>query len=215
MTGKRAWLAIIQRVLSAPADLVIVGKRTEVVEDGPLVGSVAAKLLRKCPCAVWAVKPGSQPPPRTLLAATDLSPVGDRVLERAAQLCERADAALHVVHSFQLTMAAQLEADQEGYIERTAKEARRSIHDNLVRLGCEREPRIHVGLTSPSRAIKECVERYRPDLVVMATVSRGGIAGFLIGNTAERMLQRLDTSLFAVKPADFVCPVDPPEESDR
>jgi universal stress protein E len=172
---------------------------------------VAAKLLRKCPCAVWAVRPGSEPPPRTLLAATDLTPVGERVLQRAAQVCQQAGAALHVVHALQLTMAAQLEAHQDGYIERTASEAKRSIGDSLARLGYEGEPELHVGLTSPSRAILECASRFAPDLVVMGTISRGGVGGLLLGNTAERMLQRLDASLLTVKPADFVCPVDPPQ----
>jgi nucleotide-binding universal stress UspA family protein len=41
----------------------------------------------------------------------------------------------------------------------------------------------------------------------MGTISRGGVAGLLLGNTAERLLSRLDVSLLALKPADFVCPV--------
>jgi len=38
-------------------------------------------------------------------------------------------------------------------------------------------------------------------------ISRAGIAGLSVGNTAERMLGHLDCSLLTVKPADFVCPV--------
>ena len=64
-----------------------------------------------------------------------------------------------------------------------------------------------MGLTSPTRAILAAEARVDPDLVVMGTVSRGGIPGFLVGNTAERMLSRLDRSLLTVKPGDFVCPV--------
>jgi nucleotide-binding universal stress UspA family protein len=41
----------------------------------------------------------------------------------------------------------------------------------------------------------------------MGTVARGGIAGLLIGNTAERMLRKLPCSVLAVKPEGFVCPV--------
>ncbi len=64
-----------------------------------------------------------------------------------------------------------------------------------------------MGLTSATGAILECAGHHDPDLVVLATVSRTGIAGLLLGNTAERLLPRLDTSLLIVKPADFVCPV--------
>ena len=67
--------------------------------------------------------------------------------------------------------------------------------------------KLHVGLTSPSNAILACVDRLKPDLVVMGTISRAGIAGLSVGNTAERMLGHLDCSMLTVKPADFVCPV--------
>jgi len=41
----------------------------------------------------------------------------------------------------------------------------------------------------------------------MGTISRAGIAGLLVGNTAERLLDQLDCSLLTVKPGDFVSPV--------
>lgn len=208
ISKERAWQAVVRCVVEAPADLVLVGKRSEVDPDGPLLGSQATKLLRTCPCAVWVVKPGATTPPRRLLAATDLEPVGERVIERASQLATFADAELHVVHSFQFTMAAQLEANEEGFIERMGDETTQRIREVLTQVGHDPEAaHLHVGLTTPTRAVLECVERYEPDLVVMATISRGGVAGLLLGNTAERLLQRLDTCLLTVKPADFVCPV--------
>jgi universal stress protein E len=51
------------------------------------------------------------------------------------------------------------------------------------------------------------VDRLGSDLIVMGTISRAGIAGLSVGNTAERMLGHLDCSMLTVKPADFVCPV--------
>jgi universal stress protein E len=66
---------------------------------------------------------------------------------------------------------------------------------------------LHVGRTSPTQAILEGVERLRPGLVVLGTISRGGIPGLLMGNTAERLVDRIDCALLTVKPADFVCPV--------
>jgi nucleotide-binding universal stress UspA family protein len=55
--------------------------------------------------------------------------------------------------------------------------------------------------------IPEFVVAQGIDLVVMGTVARGGIAGVLIGNTAERALRKLPCSVLAVKPDGFVCPV--------
>lgn len=45
------------------------------------------------------------------------------------------------------------------------------------------------------------------DLVVMGTLTRTGIPGSLIGNTAEVILNTLGCSVPAVKPAGFVTPV--------
>ena len=55
--------------------------------------------------------------------------------------------------------------------------------------------------------ITQFVESQEIDVVVMGTVARTGIAGLLMGNTAERILQRLHGSVFAVKPPGFESPV--------
>ena len=54
----------------------------------------------------------------------------------------------------------------------------------------------------PDLAIQE-----RADLVIMGTVGRTGIAGFFIGNTAEKVLDVVDCSVLTVKPDSFVTPV--------
>jgi universal stress protein E len=56
-------------------------------------------------------------------------------------------------------------------------------------------------------AIQHYVQRQQIDLLVMATIARSGLSGFLMGNTAERLMPQLNCSVLAVKPADFRCPV--------
>jgi nucleotide-binding universal stress UspA family protein len=41
----------------------------------------------------------------------------------------------------------------------------------------------------------------------MGTVARTGISGFLMGNTAETILNQIDCSVLAIKPPDFQTPV--------
>ena len=43
----------------------------------------------------------------------------------------------------------------------------------------------------------------RSDIVVMGAMSRSGLKRMLIGNTAERLLDRLPCDLLIVKPAEF------------
>jgi universal stress protein E len=207
-SDERAWLAIVARVLQFRADLVIVGKRADSAHDGRLLGGVSQKLLRKCPCAVWVVKPDDSAGLDKILAATDLSPVGERVVALAASISSECGAELHVVHALSLPLSVQMESSEaeEQFLAECRAAAVAKIESRLpepVREAAE----LHVGLTSPSNAILACVDRLKPDLVVMGTISRAGIAGLSVGNTAERLLGHLDCSMLTVKPADFVCPV--------
>jgi universal stress protein E len=207
-SDERAWLAIVDRVLRSGADLVIVGKRADSAHDGRLLGGVSQKLLRKCPCAVWVVKPGHPASLADILAATDLSPVGERVVELAASISSECGAGLHIVHALSLPLSVQMEGDEarEQFLAESRAAAVAEIESQLPE-PLRETAELHVGLTSPSNAILACVDRLEPDLVVMGTISRAGIAGLSVGNTAERMLGHLDCSMLTVKPADFVCPV--------
>ena len=50
-------------------------------------------------------------------------------------------------------------------------------------------------------------QKKRVELVVMGTVARTGIPGFIIGNTVETTLAAVDCSVLVVKPASFSTPV--------
>jgi len=70
------------------------------------------------------------------------------------------------------------------------------------------EPAVtHLSRKTPAEAIKETVEHLQPDLLVMGSLSRGGRAGVMVGETAERLLDRLDCSMLTIKPDDFESPV--------
>lgn len=59
----------------------------------------------------------------------------------------------------------------------------------------------------PEDVIPEYVVAGGVDLVVMGTAARSGMAGLLMGNTAERVLRKLPCSVLAVNPDGFVSPV--------
>jgi universal stress protein E len=65
----------------------------------------------------------------------------------------------------------------------------------------------HLRKGNPAEVITRFVTDERIDAVVMGTVVRIGLPGFLIGNTAETVLDRVSCSLFTVKPDGFVSPV--------
>jgi len=211
LAADRAWLELIRRAQQGEADLVLVARRNQ--GSGLGLGSVTRKLMRKCPCPVWVVRPDGQPQPRAIVAATDLSAVGNRAVELAAALARLFAAELDVVHAWppplavpmlpELDVPAQSRLDVEQH-ERVARERFEQALSGLV---LEPAPRTHLVCGAPSAAIQELVARQAADLLVMGSVSRGGIAGLLLGNTAERLLDRVPCSLLTIKPHDFVSPV--------
>ncbi|MCO7023578.1 universal stress protein [Vibrio paracholerae] len=45
------------------------------------------------------------------------------------------------------------------------------------------------------------------DLVILGSMSRTGISGFVMGNTAESMINQLECSVMTLKPDSFKPPV--------
>ena len=87
------------------------------------------------------------------------------------------------------------------------EEAAQGVRDQIRAHGDGMEGEVHVGCTTPIRGILGAVEQFETDLLVMGTVCRGGVPGFLIGNTAETVLPKSHCSLLVVKPADFISPI--------
>lgn len=206
-------LAMIHRVLSDSYDMVVVAKRNQSRRDDRKLGSVSMQLVRMCPCPVWVIKPGQEMTHKSIVAATDLSPVGDRATEYGTLIAGLGECDLFVVHAWQLPLELQMSRSRIGEEEfqrgtqAIADSAR--AHINAIPAVTQLGDRVKVLLANdtPSHAILEVADKLSPDIVVMGTVSRGGIKGLLVGNTAEKLLYKLDSSLLAVKPDDFISPV--------
>jgi nucleotide-binding universal stress UspA family protein len=56
----------------------------------------------------------------------------------------------------------------------------------------------------PQVVIPELVAEKGIDLLIMGTVARGGVSGFMMGNTAETVVNRVNCSILALKPRTFV-----------
>lgn len=206
----RVWLEIIRAVQRGEADLVVIARRNLA---GTGLGSVSRKLMRKCPCPVWVVKPDEPAEPRVIVSATDLTAVGNLAVEIGAALARSFACAFDVVHAWPLPLAVpilpELDVPAQSRIDIQQHEsvARARFEQGLAGLDLPEGTRRHLVCGAPSVAIQEVVERRSADLLVMGSVSRGGIAGLLLGNTAERLLDRVQCSLLTIKPREFVSPV--------
>ncbi|MFT7677434.1 MAG: universal stress protein E [Planctomycetota bacterium] len=212
LTSGRPWIDIIQMVQRDGIDLVVVGKRNEPSTDGRKLGSMSIKLLRKCPCPVYVVRGEKADIPHLVLAATDLTPVGDAAVGAAQQMAAEFDCPLHVVNAWVIPMSLQMKSSRMSKADYVAEvgEIQSQVESHIKHAlpdAAGPQPELHAIHGAPAQTLRDAVERLQPSLLVMGTVSRSGIAGLLIGSTAERMLDQVDCSILTLKPEGFVSPV--------
>lgn len=224
------FLEVIRAVLRNCHDLVIKPAENPGWLDR-LFGSDDMHLLRKCPCPVWLMKPGEMSNYECILAAVDFDasqpdsagqPLNREILALAASLALSDFAALHLVHAWDAPAEMLLRTWSDnpdeavlGYVdgERSRhQDGMNKLRDMLrERTGGKAyeylAPNFHVLQGSAKKIIPELATRLHADLVVMGTVARTGISGFIIGNTAEAILDQLTCSVLALKPPGFVSPV--------
>ncbi len=224
------FIEVIRAVLRQHFDLVIKpAENPDWIER--LFGSVDMHLLRKCPCPVWLMKPQEKASYACIVAAIDFDPdhwdgatqaLNQQILNLAASLSAPDLTQWHVVHAWDTPAAGfvRLWADDPDQVEMHMLEGERARHTRGMnrllesfRLHIGEEaythlaPQVHLPMGSARKVIAALAKELQADLVVMGTAARTGIPGFLIGNTAESILDQLQCSVLAIKPAGFVTPV--------
>ena len=226
------FLEIIRQVLSARHDLVI-NVPEKVLWLDRLFGSDDMNLLRECPCPVLLVKPQAKNSFRRIMAAVDVSDdypqtelksrnlLNQHILEMAASLAISEFAELHVVAAWHATGESAMngtlatmytpEKDIVSYVEQEKRRHEANL-DGLMRkcaskLGTKTvqyiNPSTHLVKGWARKEIPAMAEQLAADVIVMGTVARTGVPGFIMGNTAETILNQINCSVLAIKPPGF------------
>ena len=217
----KLFVEITREVLQSKIDLLMVPTIAKRTLRRPLFGSLEMHLIRKCPCPVWLIKPTRRKKYRRIMAAVDVyenpesTSLSSRIMEIGASLARMEGSELHVVHAWELfgerTLAGRGGLSRSD-VESLAGKVRAEHLDRVTGLVNKYAPeisseRIHFLKGDAASIILQVAKREKIELIVMGTVGRTGLTGFLIGNTAETVLQQVDSSVLAVKPEGFVSPV--------
>ena len=212
------YLEVIDRVNRFGHDLVLTVPMPPIRRVGLGSSSTTMHLLRKCPVPVWVHSPLSATSDAVVVAVGPMEPTSRdlniKLLELGSSLAATIGGELHVVHAWRLEGETMLRSRRLGYSPddvaamgaEVLEEAEREMADLLASVEGAREARIHLRKGHAADAISAAIDDINPGTVVMGTLARSGIPGYIIGNTAERVLVNVDRSVLAVKPDGFVTP---------
>jgi universal stress protein E len=210
------WQEICRQVLAEKHDLVVVGTRDLGQISRILFGSTGMKLLRNCPCPVWVTRPDPNWDDLNILVPSDFSDVALEALRIAVNGGQLVDTRLHLLHALegQIGPPAWFGKAQrqivEQYLASQRAEAKKRLHEQLALTDyrtLQHGVQVHVVDGPPDEAILKAIDDFQIDLVVMGTSARSGLSNLVLGNTAERLISHMKSSVIAVKPHDFECPI--------
>ena len=208
--------AIIQQVNDQGHDLVVKVAEDKSTNRSGIVTSTDMRLIHSCSSAVLVLRPDAQPGFQNVAVAMDIldqhekqRDLDDRCLSEAAAMIDPNTGSLAAIYA--LPDVEQMMEVPEAYREVVTESTVREWNEDLHRAAEEKLAAIvemvdpvpvakHILRGQPQEAIAEFVETNGIDLLVVGSVARQGLDGWLIGNTAERILERVPCSVLVLKP---------------
>jgi universal stress protein E len=165
------------------------------------------KLLRYCPTPILLVKTTDTWMKGSVLAAVDVGNhddqhhvLHDTIVSHAADIVEMINGDLHLVSAHP---APLMSASDPVYQLRENIAAR--YRDEVERYASQyslEASGVHIDEGPADTLIPRIARQIGASVTVIGTVARKGIAGALIGNTAEVILDQLESDILVLKPQD-------------
>lgn len=203
-------------------DLLVKASEPSNLIHSVLFGHLDRQLIRKCPCPVWIEKASERRRRERILAAVDPSPyredgardevreqLNDAILDSAVEVSHALSAELHVAHVWPfhsegaLRTRAGLTDEAILQVSDSIRHEHQEAFESLLAPYRGHIARTHLIKGNPGEEISRLAASQSIDAIVLGTVCRSGIEGFLIGNTAETILDQVSCSLLALKPYGF------------
>jgi universal stress protein E len=205
--------ALVAEVERGQYDLLVVGAPGAGLVD--LTDTSAARLVRDCPQPVLLARtPRRRRRPRILVAVDagqfrdrNVDALTARLMESAIWVAEQVGGEVHVLHVWlsygdgPMRWAGVPPAALKEYHDAAEK----AVVDELEKVIAPFRKRIarsgvHVRMGDPRKVISAFAVENRVSLIVIGTVARSGIAGRILGNTAEVLLGKLPCSMLVIRP---------------
>jgi universal stress protein E len=210
--------SIVRKAVDSKADIVIKDTHYHSVLKRSIFSNTDWSLIRACAATLWLVKPRPPGQKPCFVAAVDPlherdkpADLDNRILKTANDLSQALDGEVHVFHAFDVSAAIAVSTDSMtmpiALPINDFTDAMRAEHTEAVERLCKAQgippARTHIHQGGTRQLLMTLTEQLRADAVIMGAISRSGIKGLFLGNTAEDVLDRLHCDLIIVKPEGF------------
>lgn len=222
ISDKTPSVRIIQYALQNGHDLVI--KEAESRDGKGGFKALDMDLLRKCPVPVWLCRPISHSRQNIRVGVAidpknqepEAEALSKRMLKLSRSLADSCSGELDIISCWDYEFEKYLRGNvwikvPDEEIDDTVLKTKQKHLAMLEKIIKDSDisgtNHIHHLRGNAGEIIPEFVKDKKIDILVMGTVARTGILGFIIGNTAENIVQELTCSILALKPRGFTSPV--------
>jgi len=208
---------VIKIAVKGNFDLVV--KEANAKASNLFFGSVDLRLMRHCPVPTLLVNPNDESESHRILVAADPAAqesentMNENMIYFASAMAEIENSRLYIVGAWHCPYIAEF---NEGYIKQyekhqaSIKQKAHAILQSLAKQSIkplEHPDDIILESGLADEVILAAIDKVKPNLLVIGSVARGGLTGFLLGNTAERVLRQVQCSVMIVKPPFFKSPI--------
>lgn len=207
--------AVIDSMRHQDYDLVIKGTQQHSLVDR-IFTHTDWNLLRHCPAPVLLVKNARPWRHNRILASIDATSsdeghviINDNILSYAEHLADHFETDLHLANAYPLVSVAFAmvpEVTAPDDIQKYILEQHHEACAEWARKYNINDDHVHIDEGDADDVIARFADDLEADLVVVGTVGREGLAGVLLGNTAELLVDKVDCDVLVIKPADGVKP---------
>jgi universal stress protein E len=205
--------AVMESLRNTDFDLVIKGTHPHGMMDR-IFTHTDWNLMRHCPAPVMLVKtPTPWKHNRVLTSVDATSPdqghilINDNILQFAEHMADHFATDLHLVNAYpQVAIAFAMvpEVTAPDDIQKYISEQHEEACELLARKFNVNLDHVHIAEGETLDVVSSVAKKIEADLLVVGSVGRSGIAGVLIGNTAEQLLDKVPCDVLVIKPQDGV-----------
>ncbi len=214
------FIEIIKEAAESNASLIIIDSYRRIKKEACQRGSNTLNLMRKSEVPIWSVSKSPRAIKNVVVAIDltnrDYKDFNTKLISLAVEFCSNIGASLTFCHVWKLESEGFLR-DWSGYSDidiallsqKMRNERMDRLNSLLLPYADSSVSPINVKLLEgePREILPQYVVDKNVDLVILGSMSRTGISGFVMGNTAESMINQLGCSVITLKPDSFRSPI--------